>query len=167
MSYQNMDHAGWVESNIAASKRLAANSKSRKPRSDNTKGFSAAPDTLSEFQVKVFDILGMVGGGIYNAPISWDTIQWGGSWITVPWDRGMATWDFGNLTMLVFLCHEARIRCSIQPHGPRHLALSFHQRQSGGDISVRHPNLDEAVAAFRGYLPSHHRIIHTQAELAA
>jgi hypothetical protein len=167
MGYQNMDHASWVESNIAASKRVATNLKRRTKRSDNTKGFSAAPDTLSEFQAKVFDILGMVGGGIYNAPIAWESIQWGSIGISIPWDQPLATWDFQQLTMLVFLCHEARIRCSIKPHGPRCLLLAFHQREAGDEFSRRHPNLDEAVAAFREYLPEQHRIIHTQRELAA
>jgi hypothetical protein len=149
MSYQTMDHAGWMESNLDASRRLGRKLKN-------------APEKLNDFQIKVVDILGMVGNGIYNAPIDSEKIEWkcGFDGVSVVWNRtDMATWDFDQLTRLVFLCHEARIRCSIGPAGPRALRLKFHPRKAEGDMAVRHPNLDEAVASFRNYLPANHRII--------
>lgn len=159
MSYARMDHAGWVQSNIAASKRQVG-----RKRSDNARGWAAAPDKLSPFQSKVMDILGMVGGGIYNAPIAWNGVQWRG-WgrdaIAVPWRAyGLDTFDFDHLTRLVFLAHEARIRCEVRVHGPRCFLLVFHQRGHEGGISERHPNLDEAVAEFRQYLPAEHRVVY-------
>ncbi|MCW2242314.1 hypothetical protein [Azospirillum canadense] len=164
MSYATMDHAAWAEGAIAAGKRMLAASRARKTRSDNTKGYAAAPDTLSEFQAKVMDILGMVGGGIYNAPIAWDAIQWigWGQGMAVPWHEGnsFATFDGDRLTKLVFLCHEARIRCEIRTHAPRMFLLCFWPRLAEGRLGERHPNLDEAVAAFRDYLPADHRVVH-------
>lgn len=155
MSYQHYDHADWVARNIAAAKGSEP-----KRRSDNAKGWAAAPDTLNAFQAKVMDILGMVGGGIYNAPISWDAIQWRGwgSGIAVPWRRDLSTYDYDGLTKLVFLCHEGRIRCEIRPHSPGFLLLAFFPRDDSGGISRRHPNLAEAVAAFQEYLPADHRV---------
>jgi hypothetical protein len=121
------------------------------------------PEELSDFQKRVVDIVGMVGGGIYNAPIS-QKVDWryGYSGVAFTWHREMATFDFGQLTLLVFLCHEARIRCQIESAGPKLLRISFWQRKPTGDMAVRHPNLNEAVAAFREYLPAEHRIIYRE-----
>jgi hypothetical protein len=89
MSYARMDHAAWVESNNAAANSLYAKRRAHKP----------APEKLSPFQAKVMDICGMVGGGIYNAPINWEKVEWGISerWpmMIVPWRDGrMSTFDF-------------------------------------------------------------------------
>lgn len=151
-TYQFMDHAEWMESNNRAANRVNA----------KRRGWKVQPETLNEFQRKVCDILGMVGGGIYNAPIAHEKIDWDHGWggVSVIWKHPMATFDFSELTMLVFLCHEARIRCGIESAGPRMLRLSFWQRVPKGDMARRHPNLDEAVEAFRGYLPPEHRIIY-------
>lgn len=152
-TYQFMDHASWMESNNAAANRNNA----------KRRGWVRQPETLNEFQRKVCDIIGMVGGGIYNAPIAHDKIDWdyGFGGVSVVWSRGgLATFDYNELTALVFLCHEARIRCDVSPAGPRMQRISFWQRKAEGGMATRHPNLDEAVAAFREYLPSDHRIIH-------
>lgn len=153
MSYQTMDHAGWAESNNRASNQINRNRRS----------YRAAPEELTDFQAKVMDILGMVGGGIYNAPINWDKVDWGSgnhhSGMFVPWRDGrMSTFDFYPLTILVFLCHEARIRCEVRPKSAGNFELSFFQRSHEGGMSARHPDLDEAVADFRKYLPENHRI---------
>lgn len=153
-----MDHAEWVEINIAAGKRQKPTAVSRRSLA-NGEGWHAAPDTLTTDQARIFDILGIVAGGIYNAPISWDRVCWRyGTGIAVLWNRGMATFDFHQLTLLVFLCHEGRIRCDIEPVARGYLRLSFHARGATGGTARRHPNLDEAVADFRRYLPADHRI---------
>ncbi len=162
MSYNRMDHAGWVERNNQAANEIYGKRRNYKPR----------PEKLTEFQAKVMDILGMVGGGIYNAPINWEKVQWGegGRWsmMIVPWRDGrMSTFDFYPLTNLVFLCHEARIRCEIRARVAGHFQLMLSQRSHQGGMSERHPNLDEAVASFREYLPANHRVIYQQESEAA
>lgn len=149
MSYQNMDHAAWVQMSNAA-----INKQGRKS--------AGLPEVLTDFQAKVCDILGMVFGGVYNAPINWQKVEWnyGRGVSVVAHSPQLATFDFGRLTSLVFLCHEARIRCEIDPAGPRGMRLSFWPRIGTGGMGERHPNLDEAVAAFRGYLPTDHRILY-------
>ena len=134
MSYQRMDHAGWIE--------------------------RACKVTLNNFQKRVVDILGIAGGGIYNAPINPAKIDWtyGGDGVSVIWKNDMATWDGQSLTMLVFLCHLGRIRCDIKGAGPRQLRLSFWQRKEAGGIAERHPDITEAVAALEMYIPADHRI---------
>lgn len=152
MSYQHMDHGGWVESNNAATNWIYRNRKSYKP----------SPEALTPFQRRVMDIIGMVCGGIYNAPISWDKTEWnvgGGLFVTLR-DSGFATFDFYRLTALVFLCHEARIRCEISAKTRGYFELGFWQRSAEGGMGRRHPNLTEAVEAFRAYLPADHSIVY-------
>lgn len=160
MSYVHYDHAGWVERQIPCARP------SRKARADNTRGWAAAPEKLSEFQAKVFDIIGMALGGIHNAPVCWDTVQWRGDGrgIGVPIKSwfSLSTFDSAALTTLVFLCHEARIRLDILPNGPRGFLLRFHPRAKWSGGYDGHPNLDEAVAKFRAYLPAGHRVVFTE-----
>lgn len=153
-----MDHAAWVEQNNAAANQIYAGRKS----------YRARPEKLSEFQAKVMDICGMVGGGIYNAPINWDRVDWNcGGGVFVPWRDGrMATFDFYPLTLLVLLCHEARIRGEITAKSNGHFELRFWQRKDVGGMAERHPSIDEAVAAFREYLPADHRVIYRRADAA-
>lgn len=159
MSYANMDHAGWVEMNNAAGKRMNAKRKPRRDAHGCTIGYSAAPDTLSPFQARTMDILGIVGGGIYNAPIAWGTVDWHhGNGVSVIWRGSLATFDFNRLTMLVMLCHMARIRCDVSPGGPLMLRLSFQQRAEAGGMADRHPNLPEAVDSIEGMISRSHRI---------
>jgi hypothetical protein len=150
-TYQFMDHAKWMETQNRAINR----------RDRGRKNFRQQPEELTDFQKRVVDIIGMVGGGIYNAPIGLK-VDWeyGGNGVSFIWHRELATFDFDQLTRLVFLCHEARIRCEVTSGGPRMMRLAFWQRKPEGDIAVRHPNLDEAVSAFREYLPEGHRIVY-------
>lgn len=159
-TYQHMDHAAWMEANNRAIHSLAEKEKPRERKYKRLAEFS--PVTLTDFQKKVCDIIGMVGGGIYNAPIARSRINWnyGNRGVSVMWKHDMATFDFNELTALVFLCHEARIRCDISAGGPGMMRISFWQRSHEGSMSERHPNLDEAVKAFREYLPTDHRIIY-------
>ena len=155
MSYFDMDHADWVQRQIAPAKRTRTPKQKR-----STKGWAGAPDELSDFQRKVFDILGITFNGIYNAPLSWNAVEWGyGRYLGVPIGRrSLSTFDFSELTRLVFLSHEARIRCEIRLHGFG-LILLFHSRRAEGALGSRHPNLDEAVAEFRRQMPSNHALI--------
>jgi hypothetical protein len=157
-----MDHADWAMGNINAAKRLAKSH----PKNKEYQRYLKAPAELNEFQKCVMDIVGMVGNGIYNAPIAHDCIDWqhGRDGVSMTWRGDLSTFDFDGLTRLVFLCHEARIRLSIDPAGPKLLRLSFWPRKAEGPWHARHPNLDEAVARFREYLPIDHRIIYQAIE---
>jgi len=159
MSYARMDHARWLESNIAAvkqSKRPLTAAQRRRLAED--KGWHAAPDKLNPFQRQVATIIGIVGGGIYNAPVEWERVTWGRRGMHVPWRGYLDTFDFNRLTMLVLLAHEARIRVGVEPHTMREVVISFFARRHAGDIGTRHPSIDEAVASFRAYLGPDHPI---------
>lgn len=152
-----MDHAGWVESNIAASKRQKPTARDRRYAAEH-RGWHAAPDKLNPFQRRAFDILGIVGGGIYNAPIGWESLVWHPKFIICSWRNTLGTFDFSNLTSFVFLCHEARIRGHIGWSGPRLLEVALHERAAIGPIRLRHPNLDEAISEFRSWFGAKHPI---------
>lgn len=159
MSYQNMDHAAWVEDSNRSHKKRHATGRSKKALY-----WQKVPETLSPFQAKVMDILGIVFGGIYNAPIAWGSVQWNygghGLAVTLTHSNGLSTFDNSALTKLVFLCLEARIRGQVQPGGFKSITLSFWQREGAGAMHTRHPNLDEAVKEFRDYMPIDHRIFY-------
>lgn len=155
-SYASMNHAAWVEAQISPSR-------TGKPNKDSfgrVVGWHAAPEKLNRFQARCMDILGMVFGGIYNAPIIWNRVDWQGNALHLPLKTGQsfATWDYGNLTRLVFLAHVARIRIDLQIHG-RCFMIGMWPRSHEGGSSERHPSLSEAVHEFNGtYLPAGHRV---------
>lgn len=146
-SYANFDHAAWMQQEIDRIKQ-------NKPKLGKT-----LPDKLSDFQRRVCNILGIVGNGIYNAPINPERIIWNyGGGVSLNWHQELDSWDFNRLTVLVFLCHEARIRVQIESTGPRATRLSFWQRKAHGNSNITHPNLDEAVAMFREWFKPTHSI---------
>lgn len=156
-----MDHASWVQSTLTASKAQKPTANHLRSKAEG-KGWYAAPDELTPFQRRAFDILGIVGGGIYNAPIAWSGVKWRPDQIVVPMRSAniLGTWDFMGLTRFVFLCHEARIRGYIEASSPGLLKVWLSERQATGDISRRHPNLDEALALFRAEFPANHPLIY-------
>lgn len=140
-TYAEMDHAGWMQNSINAWRKMKGRGRLH----------PSTPETLNDFQRTVCNIVGIVGGGIYNAPINRTNIDWkyGGVGVAVTWNRELSTFDYQQLTMLVFLCHEARIRCSIEGVSNRYMRICFWQRKDSGGISNRHPNIEEAVKGFR------------------
>lgn len=166
MSYINMDHAAWMQTNIDAAKPRATKGELRRAREEN-RGWAAAPDVLTEFQKRAFNILGIVGGGIYNAPIAWKSVEWAPNRLILSWHKGLGTFDFQELTRFVFLCHEARIRGYISPHAPQYLEIMLSERKAEGGMNVRHPNLEEALAAHRAEVSADHSIVYRDAGKAA
>ena len=164
MSYMDTDHAGWVQRQITIHRSERPGQQVvRQP--NRLKGWAAAPLTLDLFQEQVCDVVGIVGGGIWNAPIDWSRVRWGGDYapFEMPWYRALTTYDDQSLTDLVFLCHVARIRCTIAPENKLDLVLSFWPRVVCGNSYVRHPGLDEAVQAMDDKLPTWHRLRRSRA----
>lgn len=62
----------------------------------------------------------------------------------------LSTFDFDNLTRLVFLAHDHCIRVDINPCNGSYFTLQFHPRHvREGSMSQRHPTLEEAVEGWR------------------
>ncbi len=159
MSYDDMDHCSWVEANIAGLKTRVTPSDRRKHKEDGS-GICGAPDELNPFQRQVITILGVIGSGIYNAPIEWRSIYWRSRCVSVLWRGELATIDSDKLTTLVFLAHAASVRISISPK-MRHLELTFHAREpknSGDFWHNNHPSPLEAFERLSERFPASHRI---------
>ena len=74
-----------------------------------------------------------------------------------PWGKGWSlttfvtpsTFDFDELTRLVFLAHEHRVRVEISPASPKYLRISAWKRPPLEDVSGSviegHPSLEQAV----------------------
>jgi hypothetical protein len=101
----------------------------------------------------------MVGGGIYNAPINVNRVDWSDAdVVAVVWRGELATYDGNRLTNLVLLCHAAKIRCSIEGVGPGFVRLLFHRRQAEGGVCSRHPSMEEALRSFDVATGPEHRV---------
>lgn len=157
--YVSFDHGAWVQSQLTGSKKRTPTKVQARKAADKT-GWHGGPDELNDFHRRAFDILGITGGGIYNCPISWKSVRWcSPRQIIVPWlAKGFGTWDFNELTLFTFLCHAARIRGYIAPCSPTYLHVWLSERTDTGDISRRHPNLDQAVADFQSWYTHSHSI---------
>lgn len=132
--YVNHDAAGWVARNT------------RKP--------------MSKLGQTVAHIIGISCGGIYNAVPKPTNVDWSSErYIQVSIHHGLSTYDFNELTNLVFLCHEARVRLSILQSSPGRVALGFSPRRICASMAEHHPNLDEAVATLRSWLPADHPLV--------
>ena len=122
MSYAHFEHYQWIE------------------RACNVK--------CSNLGIKVANILGYVGNGIYNAPINYRKINWEDDYyIGVNWNSPMSNWDFPELTKLVIECHRQMIRVSIAPN-MRSIKITFHQRKTrdkNAGTMKRLPDIEEMI----------------------
>lgn len=58
----------------------------------------------------------------------------------------LATYDFDNLTRLVFMAHEKCIRASIHPCTPNLIRIAIHKREGRtGSFMERHPTIEKAL----------------------
>ena len=110
--------------------------------------------TLSSLGRKVADLLGDWQRGIYHLDQK--------ELFRADWENtfcvyvsmhcsSMATFDFDDLTRLVFLAHDMALRVQIEPSTHHHMRILFHERTHGGsETGIRwHPTLEEAVRLFR------------------
>lgn len=107
---------------------------------------------MSQLGKDAADLLGELFYGIYHldtkalAKVEWNNAHW------IEFSLGhknLATFDFDELTRLVFLAHHLSIRISIEASTHNYLKLTFHRRERIGGMSVRHPFLDDAVRSFK------------------
>lgn len=71
----------------------------------------------------------------------------------------LATFDFNNLTTLVFLAHDYGIRVEINPSSNLYLRVLFHQRACReGNIVHRHPTIEDALIEWRKTHPNNNKM---------
>ncbi len=114
----------------------------------------AAAETISPLGRRVAAILDAFYGGIYHAP-EWRYLRqadWSADdWIEVRHRGSLSTFDFDELTRLVFLAHDYAVRLQLEAvGGPKSLlCLCFHLRQHEGDRFQQHPRLEQAMTNWR------------------
>ncbi len=110
-------------------------------------------DRLSPLGTQVAQVLGVVGGGIYNAPINVDRVNWTDNlYIRVYWRGGMHSWDLPHLTLLLAECSRRLLRVEINPCNPQGLELVFHQRKTRtGHTYERLPEIREILDIVDGW----------------
>ena len=106
----------------------------------------------SPLGVKVADLLGIVYGGIYNAPLTPKRVNWSDDQCVIAKvSQGVATHDDNKLTKLVLGSHALAIRLCIGACNPQYIELMFHHYGPGAGFTHPHPTIDQAVAQFRRY----------------
>lgn len=105
---------------------------------------------ISPLGERVADLLGDLFRGLYHWS-GYRRVDWSSEHhirVTIGW-QSWSTWDFNDLTRLVFLAHHYAIRVQLGPCNFRHFELMFHQRDpEATKTSRRHPTLRQAVTAF-------------------
>jgi len=74
--------------------------------------------------------------------------EWRQGWMVVHNRGGLATFDFNQLTRLVFMAHRDAIRVEIIPHTFSAIKICLHQRTREGSISLSHPDIYDALNKF-------------------
>jgi hypothetical protein len=123
MSYAHNDHYKWIEENYNI--------------------------TCSPLGKEVANIIGFIGGGIYNAPCNVEKVDWNNNIrIELNWGKSLANYDGQQLTDLVIECHRRMIRVSIEPN-MRYIRMTFHQRITRSfeaSISKRMPDIETMIS---------------------
>lgn len=136
--------AEWIEKNLAAQRRIDA-------RSKRARRLTTASH-MSELGKAVADVLGLVWQGIYHLDeAALMRVRWDDQYLVeVPVRHGLATFDRGDLTWLVIVCHDLMLRMEIDVHRPGHLLLRFWQRrQREGSLFERMPTLEQHAETLR------------------
>lgn len=89
-------------------------------------------------------------GGLHHCP---PIKEWGHGWCVNAADSP-ATYDFDQLTRLVFMAHDQCIRVEIARCNMQFLKICIHPRERTGQMHSRHPTLNAALIAWRKHNPA-------------
>lgn len=114
---------------------------------------------MSELGKDVADLLGEWLYGIYHRHPEVMRVDWENPhWIEITLFGSLSTFDFSDLTSLVFLAHDYCLRVEIEPRSNKYYRLMFHRRSRDGDIYKRHPTIEGALLEWRKYHPNRGRV---------
>lgn len=104
----------------------------------------------SELGALAADLLDELFQGLYHVERQARRVDWTDTLcIQITLRTDLATWDFAQLTRLVFLCHDYCLRGELSAAAFNYIRLRFHRRERTGGIWQRHPTLEEAVTDWR------------------
>lgn len=122
------------------------------------------PATVSALGFVVAEVCYALVGGLHNWPTrrSLKRVDWTNAhYMEIVYGGPLSTFDFDNLTRLVFLAHDHALRVELSGAAPGAIRLRFHQRRREGEIFERHPTIGRALKAWRR---THPDTTYTQAE---
>lgn len=107
---------------------------------------------LSEIGEDVARLLNDWVSGIYHIQRAASKVDWKNPyWIEINLRGSLSTFDFDDLTRLVFLAHDYAMRVEIDPRRNGIYKLLFHRRVREGSLYQRHPTIEQAVNTWRKY----------------
>jgi len=107
------------------------------------------PTIRHEIEAKAEAVLARAYLGIHHVPY-WRRRQPSGNHgVKVTIQDGISSCDYDTLTRLVVAAHDECVRIEICSGGPRQLVIHLHPRVREGDITERHPTMEEAVVSAR------------------
>lgn len=112
--------------------------------------------TVSDAGARCADLVETWVGGLHHYPEGQRALRktdWSGDHVTFLMYGSVATFDFDQLTRLVFLAHDHAIRVEVQP-AMRYLRILLHPRVREGTWDTRHPTLEATVAKWREHHPN-------------
>lgn len=112
---------------------------------------------ISPLGEKVAAIMGIWRGGLHHFPlhdkgiakVRWDNRDC----LEVVIDFTLDTYDFDEMTKLVFLCHDFCVRAEVTPKMNR-MSVLFMRRDRKPSIDRYHPRLEDALARYRAERPA-------------
>lgn len=103
-------------------------------------------DWMSDDQFEAYKLLADLAGGDHHLA----KVKEFGAGVETNIRCDLATFDFNQLTRIVFMAHDRCIRVAVQPSGPGMIKLcAFKRHKREGQMWERHPTLDEAVKEYR------------------
>lgn len=88
-------------------------------------------------------------GGNHHIP-GFKVKPYGRGWC-VNHDRGcLSTFDFSELTTLVFMAHQKCIRVEVSAIRTNILRIALHKRKREGSMSERHPTIEKVIDLYKG-----------------
>lgn len=113
---------------------------------------SAGVKAIGPSGLRCADLLSRWLGGLHHwpnaKPIS--ATRWDDFFVRLVFFGHLATFDFANLTSLVFLAHDLGIRVEINACNMQRVEIMLHPRhRDPGSVMCGHPTLEEAVTRWR------------------
>jgi hypothetical protein len=92
------------------------------------------------------DFFGIIYRGKHNLPSQ--VKPFGNGWSIIH-NGAISSFDFNEMTQLVFLAHDRCCRVSAMAGGMKLKLVVWGDRERVGGFSERHPTIDEAMAKWR------------------
>jgi hypothetical protein len=114
---------------------------------------AAKPLLVPMTKEEATEFFGVLFRGEHHIPS--EVKPWGRGWKVSTHSGRLATFDFDDLTRLVFLAHDRCVRAEIIQSGPGRVGIAIWKRHGrSGDMYSRHPSIKCALVNWRMLHPA-------------